>query len=92
MARVRLHGAYRELAGGAREIEVPAGTVASALSALVRGTPGLAERLRDEHGRLREHLSLVVNGRDVRGLFGEGTEVRDTDTYDLIPALSGGFA
>ena len=92
VTRIRLHGAYREMAEGAREVRVPSGTVADALSALVRAHPTLGERLRDEHGRLREHLSLFVNGCDTRGLSGELTEMEDTDTLDLIPALSGGSA
>ncbi len=90
MPRIRLHGAYRELADGRRDLEVPAASVRGALAALAAAQPALAERLRDEHGRLREHLSLFVNGYDVRGLAGEETTMRDGDTLDLIPALSGG--
>ena len=70
MARVMLHGAYRELAGGLREIAVGAGDVRSVLVDVVRACPQLAERLRDEHGRLREHLRLFVNGNEVEDLLG----------------------
>ena len=90
MPTIRLHGAYRELAEGQRELKIPAASVRSALAALIAAHPALAERLRDEHGRLRDHLSLFVNGYDVRGISGEETAMRDDDTLDLIPALSGG--
>jgi molybdopterin converting factor small subunit len=61
-----------------------------ALEALVRAHPSLAERLRDEHGRLRAHLSLFVNEEDVRFLGGEEATLRDGDIVHVIPALSGG--
>lgn len=87
---VRLYGAYSEFAGGARESTVEGGTLKEALDAVVLVHPSLRERLRDEHGRLREHLSVFVNKDDVRGLQGESTQVHDGDVVHLIPAVSGG--
>lgn len=88
--RVLLHGAYRGFAGGARDVALDAATMREALEALVRAHPSLAERLRDEHGRLRAHLSLFVNEEDVRFLGGEEATLRDGDIVHVIPALSGG--
>lgn len=87
---VRLYGAYSEFAGGAREAAVRGPTLRAALDALVIAHPALRERLRDEHGRLREHLSVYVNKDDVRFLEGEATPVRDGDVIHVIPAVSGG--
>ena len=87
---VRLHGAFRGFAGGARSTTVEASDVASALAALVRAHPGLAERLRDEHGRLREHVQLFANAEDVRHGDGERTALRDGDVLEVVPAVSGG--
>lgn len=87
---VRLYGAYSEFAGGARQAAVDAGTLGAALEALVAVHPSLRERLRDEHGRLREHLSVFVNKDDIRVLQGESTPLRDGDVIHLIPAVSGG--
>ncbi len=50
----------------------------------------LKERMRDEHGRLRRHLSLFVNEEDSRFLGGEDTKLSDGDIVHVIPALSGG--
>ncbi|MGH2490872.1 MAG: MoaD/ThiS family protein [Candidatus Limnocylindria bacterium] len=88
--RVLLHGAYRGFAGGARDVTLDAETLREALEALVRAHPSLAERLRDEHGRLRAHLSLFVNDEDARFLGGEDTRLSDGDIVHVIPALSGG--
>ena len=88
--RVLLHGAYRGFAGGARDVMLDATTLREALEELVRAHPSLKERLRDEHGRLRAHLSLFVNQEDSRFLGGEEATLRDGDIVHVIPALSGG--
>ena len=87
---VRLYGAYSQFAGGARRAAVGGDTLRAALEALVVAHPGLRERLRDEHGRLREHLSVYVNKDDVRFLQGEATPIREGDVIHVIPAVSGG--
>ena len=87
---VRLYGAYSGFAGGAREASVTGQTVRAALDALVQAHPSLRERIRDERGRLREHLSVYVNKDDVRFLDGEATPVGEGDVVHLIPAVSGG--
>ena len=87
---VRLYGAYSGFAGGAREAKVSGQTLRAALDSLVEAHPSLGERIRDEHGRLREHLSVYVNKDDIRSLAGDDTPVREGDVILLIPAVSGG--
>jgi molybdopterin converting factor small subunit len=88
--RILLHGAYREFAGGARDLTLDAATLREALEALVVAHPSLTERLRDEHGRLRAHLGLFVNQEDARFLGGEDAALADGDILHVLPALSGG--
>jgi molybdopterin converting factor small subunit len=88
--RILLHGAYRGFAGGARDVMLDAATLREALAELVRTHPSLAERMRDEHGKLRAHLSLFVNDEDSRFLGGEDATLHDGDIVHVIPALSGG--
>ena len=87
---MKLHGAFSEFAGGARSVTVDAGDVASALAALVARHPSLAERLRDEHGTMREHVNIFANDEDMRYLDGERTALRDGDIVHIVPAVSGG--
>jgi molybdopterin converting factor small subunit len=88
---VRIYGAYSGFAGGARQVAVSAATVREAIDAVAREHPALRERLRNEHGRLREHLNVYVNSTDMRSLEGEATPLRDRDEVHLIPAVSGGL-
>ena len=92
MARVtvKLHGAFSEFAGGARSVAVEANDLAGALADLATRHPSLAERLRDEHGALREHLHIFANDEDMRYLDGERTALRDGDLVHIVPAVSGG--
>ena len=88
--RVLLHGAYRQFAGGVREVRLDATTLREALAGLAHAHPSLQERLRDEHGTLRAHLALFVNETDARLLGGEDAALEDGDVVHIIPALSGG--
>ncbi|HUG55956.1 MAG TPA: ubiquitin-like small modifier protein 1 [Candidatus Limnocylindrales bacterium] len=92
MARVtvRLYGAYSDFAGGARSAQVEAGAVGEALDALTAAHPALRERLRDERGALREHLSVFANAEEIRFLEGERTALHDGDVVHVMPAVSGG--
>ena len=89
---VKLHGAFSEFAGGARSVPVDVDNVASALAGLVARYPSLAERLRDEHGKMREHVNIFANDEDMRYLDGEHTALRDGDIVHIVPAVSGGEA
>jgi molybdopterin converting factor small subunit len=88
---VLLHGAWRNFAGGAREVRLEATTMRALLEGLVGAHPSLKERLRDEHGKLRPHLALFVNDEDARLLGGEDAALKDGDIVHVIPALSGGY-
>lgn len=87
---ILLHGAYREFAGGRGKTVVEAESVGEALERLVEQLPALRERVRDEHGRLREHLTVFANEEEIRRLDGERTSLREGDVVHLIPAISGG--
>ena len=87
---VRLYGAYSEMAG-ARRLTVEGATVGEILDGLPAHLPGLRERIRDEQGRLRDHLNVFRNEDEIRRLEGDRTTLRDGDIVHLIPAMSGGL-
>lgn len=87
---VRLYGAYSQFAEGKRTLAVDAATVGDALDAAPKAAPGLRERIRDEQGRIRDHLSVFHNDEEIRHGDGERITLRDGDVVHLIPAISGG--
>ena len=85
MARVRLRGPLKTLAGGG-ELPVAGVTVAELLGSLERERPALHGWILDERGRIRRHINVFVNGE--KG--GEDTEIGPDDCVDVLPAISGG--
>jgi len=87
---VRLHGVFRELGGGTGKVTLDAHTVGEALDRLPERLPALRERIRNEHGRIRDHLNVFHNEERVQGPEAEAAALREGDTVHLIPAVSGG--
>lgn len=69
---------------------VRAPTVAALVESLEERWPGLAFYITDERGRLRQHVAIWVDGRQVRDreLLGEALE--QGSVVHILQALSGG--
>ena len=87
---VRIPTTLRPLTGGASEVQVEAGTVAEALSALEVSHPGFGDRILDESGQLRRFVNVFVRDDDIRFLNGLDTAVPEGGTVAIIPAVAGG--
>jgi molybdopterin synthase sulfur carrier subunit len=79
---------------GTKTVEIPLGESASVrqlIRELILRYPGLEAQLLDEQGELRQHVRIIVNGRDA--LFLENaleTHVSPNDTISIFPAIGGG--
>ena len=71
-------------------IEVQAGNVGEALSALTTQHPDLRRHLYTDDGRLRAFVNVYVNDEDIRYLQKEQTALRENDTISIIPSIAGG--
>ena len=71
----------------AREIEAAGATLAEALADLDRRHPGLRFRIVDEQDRIRPHIRVFLDGRQV---FDLATPVRTESELRIVQALSGG--
>ena len=85
-------GALRALAGNREEVrvEVPAGPLSAALSALWAECPALRDRVITELGEVRTHVNIFVDGEDIRHSGGLDASVRDGSEVFLVAAVSGG--
>jgi len=86
MVVVTLRAPLRDLAGGHREVHVEGGTVGDALRALERRHPPIAGWILDEHGRVRSHVNVFVNGARA----GNDEVVAAGDVLHVLPSISGG--
>lgn len=89
MAKLRLPAVLRPLTDGAAIVEVSAGSLGSLRDAIRTDYPALAERLYDGDGRVREFVSVFVDGEDARDL-GDDHAIAERSEVVLLPAISGG--
>jgi molybdopterin converting factor small subunit len=87
---VRLPEALRSHAGGAAELQVPAGTVSDVLGSIGNLHPQLKQRLLDHDGELRPFVNIFLGRDNVRGLQGLETPVAKGSVVSIIPAVAGG--
>lgn len=90
MCTIRIPATMRALTEGRSEVEVPAESVAEALTALERLHPGVRAQLFDAKGALRRYVNVFVNEEDIRFLEGLDTRLAKTDRVTLVPAMAGG--
>ena len=97
MARVVLGSALSrwlppEHAGDAREVsvDVPAASVREARDGVFSRFPGLRGYVLDEHGAVRHHVAVFVDGRSLRDKRNLAQPVAADAEVHVIQALSGG--
>lgn len=89
MASIRLPSVLRPLADGAAIVEIPATSLGELRGAIRERYPRLAERLYDGDGRVREFVSVFVDGEDA-GELRDDRALADRSEVVLLPAISGG--
>ena len=90
MSTVRIPPTLRTATGGAKQVQVPGGTVREVVTELVALHPGLESQLLGPDGDLNPFVNAFLNDTDVRHLEELDTPVGDADTLVLLPAMAGG--
>jgi molybdopterin converting factor small subunit len=90
MTKINIPTPLRPYTGKYPTVEVKAGTVAEALSALLSKHPDLRRHLYTDDGKLRSFVNVYLNDEDVRYLQKEATAVQDGDTISIVPSIAGG--
>ena len=86
MATVKLRAPLKDLAGGNREVAIEGASVGEVLRELERQHPKIEGWVLDEHGRVRRHVNVFVDGERVR----EDAPVAPSATLHVLPSISGG--
>ena len=89
MATVRIPPTLRTATGGAREVEASGGTVRDLLDDLTERFPSLRDQVWADD-EIAPFVNVYVEGEDVRTLDGIETEVPESSTVILLPAMAGG--
>jgi molybdopterin synthase sulfur carrier subunit len=87
---VRIPPVLRTQVGGAKQVDVPPGSLSDVLAALTTAHPSLRTQLFAEDGELNRFVNVYVDGQDVRYLDGLGTTVGEADIVMILPAMAGG--
>jgi molybdopterin converting factor small subunit len=86
VATVKLRAPLKDLAGGNREVLVDGASIGEILRELERRHPKIEGWVLDEHGRVRRHVNVFLNGERVR----EDATVASDATVHVLPSISGG--
>lgn len=90
MPTVRIPTPLRKLTDGEATVDCQGDDVRTIVANLDATHPGLGERILDEDGELRRFVNVFVRDEDIRFQSGLDTEVADSDTVSIIPAVAGG--
>jgi sulfur-carrier protein len=86
MAVVMLRAPLKDRADGRAELDLPGEDLGQVLLELERRYPRLEGWVLDEHGHIRRHVNVFVDGERGR----EDTPVADGTRVHVLPSISGG--
>jgi molybdopterin synthase sulfur carrier subunit len=90
MAKIKIPPVLRGSVGGEKELEASGHNVGDVLRALAADHPATQSQLFSEDGELNRYVNVYLNDEDVRVLQGLDTEVSESDTVVILPAMAGG--
>jgi molybdopterin synthase sulfur carrier subunit len=90
MSTVKIPPVLRSSTGGESQVEAGGSTVGDVLNALAEQHPATQSQLFSEDGELNRYVNVYLNDEDVRVLDGLDTDVKESDTLVILPAMAGG--
>ena len=92
MATVKIPPVLRASTGGDKEVSAGGATVGQVLESLSDQHPATKTQIFGDGGELNRYVNVYLNDEDVRVLDGLDTNVGDSDTIVILPAMAGGAA
>jgi molybdopterin synthase sulfur carrier subunit len=90
MPLVKIPPVLRSSVSGKSEVDIDGSTVGEVIKALADQYPDTGDQLLSDEGELNRYVNVYVNDEDVRVRSGLETEVGQTDTVVILPAMAGG--
>jgi sulfur-carrier protein len=90
MPLVKIPPVLRPSVSGMSEVDIDGSTVGEVLRGLADRYPDTGDQLMSGEGKLNRYVNVYVNDEDVRVQNGLETEVGQTDTVVILPAMAGG--
>jgi molybdopterin synthase sulfur carrier subunit len=86
MPVVTLRAPLKDLAGGNHRLELDGDTVGAVIRTLESTWPKTTGWILDEHGAVRRHVNVFLNGEQVDA----EARVRPADQLHVLPSITGG--
>jgi MoaD family protein len=90
MATVKLPTILRKQTNGEAQVQAEGDTLRDLLNDLESKYPGITKNIVSDDGGLHRFINVYVNDEDVRYLGSLETNVTETDTVSILPAVAGG--
>jgi sulfur-carrier protein len=90
VAVVRIPPVLRPAVGGEKQLTADGASVGDVLHSVAERHPDTQEQLFSADGELNRYVNVYLNDEDVRVLDGLDTEVGESDTLVILPAMAGG--
>ena len=90
MPVLNLPSVLTPLTNGQHTLTAVGATVGQAIDDVTSRFPGLAPRLRDEHGGPYPFVTIYLNDEDIRFIGGFDAPVQSGDELSVVPAVAGG--
>jgi molybdopterin synthase sulfur carrier subunit len=89
--KIEFFAILREILGmSSMEVECEGTTIEDILNLLLERFGSVLENVIFEGGRLKDMVKILLNGKDIRGLNGLNTELKDGDCISIFPPVAGG--
>jgi len=90
MARIKFTSALKPFFPALTDLEVQGESVRELLDQIEARFPGMGSYLTDEHGTLRKHVNIFLQGDLIKDRTGLTDSVKGNDEVIIFQALSGG--